>query len=58
MILEKESSVENLVKSIHKNLLEDFKEAALNGKSGKLPNQKVGLSHIVEDEDRIRIISV
>jgi uncharacterized protein len=57
MILEKDSSVEDLVKGIHKNLLENFKEAVINGKSAKFPNQKVGLSHILEDEDRIKIIS-
>lgn len=57
MILEKDSSVEDLVRGIHKNLLENFKEAVINGKSAKFPNQKVGLSHILEDEDRIKIIS-
>jgi len=57
MILEKGSSVKDLVKGIHKNLLENFKEAVLNGKSAKFPNQKVGLSHLLEDEDRIKIIS-
>jgi len=56
IILEKNSSVENLVKRIHKNFLEDFKEAVINGKSAKFPNQKVGLNHILEDEDRIKII--
>lgn len=57
MILEKGSSIKNLVKGIHKNLLDNFKEAVINGKSAKFPNQKVGLNHILEDEDRIKIIS-
>lgn len=57
MILEKGSSVEDLVKKVHKNLLENFKEATINGKSAKFPNQKIGLSHILEDGDRIKIIS-
>ena len=57
IILEKDSSVEDLVKEIHKNLLEKFKEAVIKGKSAKFPNQIVGLSHILEDEDRIKIIS-
>lgn len=56
MILEKDSSVEDLVGGIHKNLLEDFREAVVNGKSGKFPNQKVGLGHVLEDEDRVRIV--
>lgn len=57
MILEKGSSVEDLVKSIHKDLLENFEKAVVNGVSGKFPNQNVGLSHILEDNDRIKIIS-
>ena len=39
MILEKNSSVEDLVRVIHKNLLENFKEAVINGKSAKFPNR-------------------
>ena len=57
MILERGSSVEDLVEEIHKNLLENFKEAVINGSSAKFPNQTVGLSHILEDKDRIKIIS-
>ena len=57
MILEKNSSVEDLVKAIHKNLIKNFKGAVINGESAKFPNQKVGLSHILEDQDRIKIIS-
>lgn len=57
MILEKGSSVMDLVREIHKNLLENFKEAVISGKSAKFPNQKVGLAHILEDEDKIKIIS-
>lgn len=53
-----DSSVEDLVKKIHKNLFENFKEAIVNGKSAKFPNQKVGLNHILKDEDRIKIISI
>lgn len=58
MILEKGSSIRDLIKKIHKNLLNGFKEAIINGESAKFPNQKVGLNHILEDEDRVKIISV
>jgi len=58
MILERGSSVEDLVRGIHKNLLGNFKGAIINGKSAKFPNQKVGLSHILEDEDRVNIVAV
>jgi len=57
MILEKGSSVEDLVGGIHKNLLANFKGAVINGKSAKFPNQKVGLNHVLEDEDRINILT-
>ncbi len=56
IILKKDSSVEDLVKSIHKNLLRKFKGAIINGRSAKFPNQKVGLSHSLKDEDRIKIL--
>ncbi len=56
MTIEKGSSVKDLVKGIHKNLLENFKGAVVNGTSVKFPNQNVGLGHILEDKDRIRIL--
>src|SRR3989344_1845691 len=55
MILDTGSSVKNLIEGIHKELLRNFREAVINGKSAKFPNQKVGLNHILEDEDRINI---
>lgn len=58
MILERGSSIEDLVRSIHKNLFENFKGAIINGKSAKFSNQTAGLNHILEDEDRIRILSI
>ncbi|HLD55433.1 MAG TPA: GTPase [Candidatus Nanoarchaeia archaeon] len=57
LVLEYGSSIEDLIKSIHKNLFQNFREAVINGKSAKFPNQKVGLNHVLEDEDRVRIIS-
>ena len=57
IVLKKGVTVEALVKSIHKKLLEGFKEAIINGSSAKFPNQKVGLRHVLEDEDRVRIVS-
>lgn len=57
MIIEKDFCVEDLVKKIHKDLLDKFKEAViLEGPSAKFPNQKVGLTHVLEDGDRIKII--
>lgn len=57
MILDRGSSVEDLVRGIHKNLLKDFREATISGKSAKFANQKVGLGHVLEDEDRVKIVT-
>jgi len=57
IILERDSSVKDFVKIIHKDLLKNFKEALINGKSAKFPNQRVGLNHILEDQDRIKIVT-
>jgi uncharacterized protein len=57
MIIREESTIENAILGIHKNLLKEFKEALINGSSAKFPNQKVGLSHVLQDEDSLRIIT-
>ncbi len=57
MILEKGVNIEDFILKIHKKLLDGFKEAVINGPSAKFPNQKVGLTHILEDNDNIKIIS-
>jgi small GTP-binding protein len=57
LILGKGSTIEDLVVGIHKDLLKKFREAVLiDGPSAKFPNQKVGLTHVLEDRDRIKII--
>ncbi|MCK4552958.1 50S ribosome-binding GTPase [Candidatus Pacearchaeota archaeon] len=57
MILKKGSSVEDLVKKIHKNLLEKFKTAIISGPSAKFSNQRVGLNHTLKDNDKVEIVS-
>jgi ribosome-interacting GTPase 1 len=37
--------------SIHKTIVDDFKHAIVYGKSVKHQPQRVGLSHVLEDED-------
>jgi ribosome-interacting GTPase 1 len=37
--------------SIHKTIVEDFKHAIVYGKSVKHQPQRVGLSHVLADED-------
>lgn len=55
LILKKGSTVKDFIEKIHRNLLEKFEYAHVNGKSVKFPNQEVGLSHILEDGDVVKI---
>lgn len=57
MILDSDSTVRDAISSIHKKLLEEFREAVISGPSAKFPNQKVGLDHVLEDEDSLKIIT-
>lgn len=50
------SSVEDFCNSIHKSLVDDFKNAVVYGTSVKHQPQYVGLSHILEDEDVVTIL--
>ena len=49
-------SVQSLVNNIHKDLLNNFKEAIVWGKSVKYCPQKCGLKHILADEDVVEIL--
>ncbi|KAK5937128.1 GTP-binding protein rbg1 [Knufia obscura] len=49
-------TVEDFCNSIHKSILEQFKHAAVWGRSVKHQGQLCGLSHQLEDEDIITII--
>jgi small GTP-binding protein len=55
LMLDRGSTVHDFVSKVHKKLLEEFKEATLNGPSAKFSNQKVGLQHVLEDEDSVEI---
>ena len=49
-------TVQNLVSNIHKDLLNNFKEAIVWGKSVKYCPQKCGLKHVLADEDVVEIL--
>jgi len=51
MIIKKDSTVKDVAESILKGLSQRVKETKVTGPSGKFPNQKVGLSHILKDKD-------
>lgn len=55
LILTKNSNVKDFIEKIHRNLLDKFEYAYVTGKSVKFPNQEVGLSHILEDGDNVKI---
>jgi len=56
LVLRKGASVSDLVSLIHKDLLVQFKYALVWGTSTKHTPQKVGLAHILEDEDVVQIV--
>lgn len=57
MIVKKGITVEEICLRIHKDLLKKFKYALINGKSAKYPSQRVGLNHVVVDQDVVTIIA-
>ncbi|MCD6477316.1 MAG: TGS domain-containing protein [Candidatus Aenigmarchaeota archaeon] len=55
LVLKKGSTVKDVAKSVHKDFLKFFKFARVWGKSAKYPGQKVGLEHILKDDDIVEI---
>ena len=55
LVLKKGNSIRDVCIKIHKDLLKKFKYAKIKGKSVKFDWQRVGLNHIVEDNDIIEI---
>ncbi|CAG8638069.1 9534_t:CDS:10 [Paraglomus brasilianum] len=49
-------SVEDFCNSIHKTIVKEFKYALVWGSSAKHQPQKVGLTHVLNDEDVVQII--
>lgn len=52
----KEPTVEAFVERIHRGLLKQFKHAVVWGASAKYQPQRVGLSHLLCDEDVVQIV--
>jgi ribosome-interacting GTPase 1 len=57
MIVKQGITVKELCARIHKDLLKKFKFALINGRSAKYPNQRVGLDHVLVDQDTVTIIA-
>lgn len=56
MIVRNNSTIEDVCDSIHRTLKESFKYALVWGASAKHVPQRVGLAHIVSDEDVVSIV--
>ena len=50
------STVEDLARSIHKELATQVKYAKIEGTSAKFPDQKVGQQHVLADEDVVMLL--
>ncbi|KAI9924469.1 hypothetical protein ASPWEDRAFT_34977 [Aspergillus wentii DTO 134E9] len=57
MIVRSNSSIEDICDSVHRTLKETFKYALVWGVSARHIAQRVGLSHIVADEDVVSIVA-
>ena len=57
LIVRHGSSIEDVCDTIHRSMKETFKYALVWGASAKHVPQRVGLSHIVSDEDVVQIVS-
>ncbi len=55
MIIKKNSTVKDVCKKIRSDFIENFKFARVYGKSVKFPGQKVGLDHVLEENDIVEI---
>ncbi len=51
VVLPEGASVRNVAESIRKGFSANVTETRLTGPSGKFPNQKIGLNHILKDRD-------
>ncbi len=56
MIVRKSSTVGDVAKKLHTEIVDELKCAQIVGRSAKFPNQKVGVTHILEGGDTITFI--
>ncbi len=52
-----DSSIEDVCDSIHRSLKDTFKYALVWGASAKHVPQRVGLGHLVADEDVVQVVT-
>jgi ribosome-interacting GTPase 1 len=56
LVVKKDSTLEDVCNRIHRNLASILKHAIVWGTSAKYNPQRVGLQHVVHDEDVIEIV--
>ncbi len=56
LIIRDRSTVGDVALKLHRDFVRNFRQARVWGSSVKFPGQKVGLDHVLEDEDVLRII--
>ncbi|CAG8504644.1 2743_t:CDS:10 [Diversispora eburnea] len=56
LIVRKGSTVEHVCHAVHRSLVDEFRYALVWGISAKHNPQRVGLSHIIENEDVIQVV--
>jgi ribosome-interacting GTPase 1 len=54
LVIKKGATVEDVAKKLHSRFIKNFKYARIYGKSVKFDGEKVGLDHVVEDNDTIQ----
>jgi len=56
LILKRGATIEEVCKALHRDFVKKFRYAMVWGKSVKFGGQHVGLDHVVEDEDIVRLV--
>ena len=56
MIIRKGSTIEDVAAKLHRDFIKNFRHAKVWGSSVKFPGQKVGLDHVLQDKDILRLI--
>jgi hypothetical protein len=56
LILRKGATVEDVCNALHRDFVRKFRYAMVWGRSVKFPGQHVGLEHVLEDEDVVRLV--
>ncbi len=56
LIIRKDSTVKDVANKLHRDFVRNFRNAKVWGTSVKFEGQKVGLDHVLKDEDVLRII--